>query len=76
MIEQRRWKTEFIDCVIIAQKPKMAPHYDEMRRAISTALEVPKDRVSVKASTTEGLGFLGAGDGIAAIAVSTLVEIS
>lgn len=63
----------FIDAVIIAQEPKLGPHYDDMRRALSKALGLPPSSVSVKASTTEGLGFLGAKEGIAAVAVATVI---
>ncbi|MBN1592477.1 MAG: 2-C-methyl-D-erythritol 2,4-cyclodiphosphate synthase [Candidatus Coatesbacteria bacterium] len=66
----------FIDAVIIAQEPKIGPHYEAMREAISGALEIPSSCVSVKASTTEGLGFLGAKEGIAALAIASVTEMS
>ena len=62
-----------IDSTIIAQKPKMAPHIEKMRENIAEALRIEKDRVSVKATTEEGLGFTGSGEGIAAQA-SCLIE--
>jgi 2-C-methyl-D-erythritol 2,4-cyclodiphosphate synthase len=65
---------QFVDAVIIAQEPKLAPHYSRMRQAIAKALALPDSRVSVKASTTEGLGFLGAKEGIAAVAVASVSE--
>jgi len=58
-----------IDATIIAQKPKLAGYIQEMRKNIATALEISVDCVSVKATTEEGLGFTGIGEGIAAHAV-------
>jgi 2-C-methyl-D-erythritol 2,4-cyclodiphosphate synthase len=59
-----------IDATIIAQEPKMAPHMNEMKINIAAALGISLDRVGVKATTNEHLGFLGRGEGIAAMAVA------
>ncbi|MDY6325562.1 MAG: 2-C-methyl-D-erythritol 2,4-cyclodiphosphate synthase [Catonella sp.] len=64
-----------IDSTVIAQKPKLSPYIDEMRKNIAEALGLPLDRVSVKATTEEGLGFTGEGKGIAAQAVCTIDEM-
>jgi len=61
-----------LDCTIIAQAPKMAPHIPEMRKVIAGLLETEPDRVNVKATTTERLGFAGREEGIAAMAVVLL----
>ena len=61
-----------VDSVIIAQAPKMAPYIAEMQRKIALAMGVEPDLVSVKATTTEKLGYLGKGEGIAAQAVVLL----
>lgn len=58
-----------IDSTLIAQKPKMRPYIDEMKKNIAEACDVAVDRVSVKATTEEGLGFSGSGEGMAAHAV-------
>ena len=58
-----------IDSTLLAQKPKMRPYIDEMRKNIADACGISVDRVSVKATTEEGLGFTGNGDGMAAHAV-------
>lgn len=63
-----------IDAIIVAQKPKMAPHIDEMRKNIAEALGVELKKISVKATTEEGLGFTGSGEGIASQAVCLLEE--
>ena len=60
---------------IVAQRPKMAPHIEEMRRNIAAALHLELDQVNVKATTEEGLGFTGTGEGISAQAVACLDSI-
>ena len=61
-----------IDATVIAQRPKLAPFIQEMRRNIADTLQIPVDAVNVKATTEEHLGFTGNGDGIAAHAVALL----
>lgn len=63
-----------IDSIIVAQKPKLAPHLPAMRENIASALQIPVDRVSVKATTTEQLGFEGKEEGISSYAVCLLQE--
>lgn len=63
-----------IDSVIVAQKPKIAPFINEMVSILAKALEVTVTLVNVKATTTEGLGFTGTGEGIAAYAIASLEE--
>lgn len=65
-----------IDATIIAQAPKMRPYIDEMRKNIATVLGIPVDRVSVKATTEEHLGFTGRGEGISAQAVCSIDLLS
>ena len=64
-----------IDSIVAAQKPKLAPYIEEMRNNIADALEIPVDCVSVKATTTEHLGFEGRGEGISSYAVCLLENI-
>jgi 2-C-methyl-D-erythritol 2,4-cyclodiphosphate synthase len=66
----------FIDCVVVAEAPRIAPHVPEMRRRLAGALGLSPDRVNVKATTAEGLGAIGRGEGIAAHAVATLRQRS
>lgn len=61
-----------IDATIVAQEPKLAPHIPAMRQAIASALALEVDRVSIKATTSDGMGFTGRGEGIAAFAVVLL----
>jgi 2-C-methyl-D-erythritol 4-phosphate cytidylyltransferase/2-C-methyl-D-erythritol 2,4-cyclodiphosphate synthase len=61
-----------LDLTVICEAPKIAPHRDSMRRRLAEILGVDPARVSVKATTTEGLGALGRGEGIAAQAIATV----
>ena len=64
LISEKGYKIENIDATIIAQKPKMAPHIPLMRENIASALNIELDKINVKATTEEGLGFTGEGKGI------------
>ena len=68
-LQQRRWRVGNVDATIIAQAPKMASHIARMTAHIADDLGIAIDRVNVKATTTEKLGFTGRGEGIAAEAV-------
>ncbi len=64
-----------IDATIIAQKPKIAPYREQMRENIAKALNIPISKVSVKATTEEGLGFTGSGEGISSQAIVLLETV-
>ena len=72
LIRERGFGVGNVDATVMAQRPRLAPHIDSMRRCIAGDLDVDPDRVSVKATTTEALGFIGRGEGIAAQAVVLL----
>jgi 2-C-methyl-D-erythritol 2,4-cyclodiphosphate synthase len=61
-----------VDATLIAERPKLAPHLPRMRQVIGEALGLEAARVNVKATTNEGIGAIGRGEGIAAIAVALL----
>ena len=61
-----------VDASVVAEAPRLAPYRDAMRANVAAALSIPEADVSVKATTTDGLGFTGRGDGIAALAVATI----
>jgi 2-C-methyl-D-erythritol 2,4-cyclodiphosphate synthase len=67
------WRLANADCIVIAQAPPVAPHAAQMRALVAGAMRSTADRVSVRGTSTDGLGFTGSGDGIAAQAV-VLVE--
>ena len=75
LLNQNGFKVGNVDSTIIAQKPKMAPHIDAMRKNIAKDLNLEVGAVSVKATTEEGLGFTGEGKGIAAHAVCIIEKI-
>lgn len=64
-----------VDAVIIAQKPKMAPHIPQMKKNLAEAMGISENRVNIKATTEEGLGFTGREEGIASQAVCFLEEV-
>ena len=64
-----------VDAVVLAQRPKLAPHIPLMRDNLARAMGADPDRVNVKATTEEGLGFTGSGEGMAAHAVALIEEI-
>ncbi|MBQ3463858.1 MAG: 2-C-methyl-D-erythritol 2,4-cyclodiphosphate synthase [Clostridia bacterium] len=72
MIEEKGYKVGNVDVTIVAQRPKMSPHIEQMRANIAADLKVSIDAVNVKATTTEKLGFEGRGEGISATAVALL----
>ncbi|WP_213421612.1 2-C-methyl-D-erythritol 2,4-cyclodiphosphate synthase [Bhargavaea massiliensis] len=71
-VEAQGWKLGNVDCTIMAQRPKMAPHIDKIRARIAELLHADVSQVNVKATTTEKLGFVGREEGIAALAVILL----
>ena len=74
-IKSSGYRVENVDSIVVAQKPKLSPYKFQMRKNIAEVLEIPVDRVSVKATTTEKLGFEGRGEGISAQAVVLLRKI-
>ena len=75
MLDEELFIVENIDATIIAQKPKMAPYLQEMRENIAGVLQIDISQVNVKATTEEGLGFTGSGEGIASQAVCLLESV-
>lgn len=76
LVKKKKFILENLDCVVIAQQPKLKPHILAMREVISTLLECDTERISVKATTTEHLGFTGRKEGIAAQCVVLLTSRS
>ena len=74
LLRDRGWHVVNVDATIIAQAPRMAPHIPTMRARLAADLGVDPESVNVKAKTTEKLGFVGRGEGIAAEAIALVVE--
>lgn len=68
LVAEKRGVVSNVDVTVIAQKPKLAPHRGAMRESIATILGIPREDVSVKATTTDHLGFIGRGEGVCAMA--------
>ncbi len=66
LLREHGYRINNIDSIVCAQRPKLAPHIDNMRTTLSEVLQLPKDQISVKATTTERLGFEGREEGISA----------
>lgn len=71
----RRWRVVNVDATIIAQRPRLGPFIDEMRENVAQALGTHKANVSIKATTTDRMGFTGRGEGVAAYAVALLEAV-
>lgn len=76
LLEENLYIIENIDATIIAQRPKMAPHIQTMCENIARVLELEVDQVNVKATTEEGLGFTGTGEGISSQAICAIEKIT
>ncbi len=72
MLKQMQWKIGNLDCTIIAEKPRLSPYISAMRENISSDLSITLSQINIKATTTEGLGFIGQQQGIAAQAMVLL----
>ena len=74
VIEQKGYKVGNVDCTIAMQRPKLRPHIDTMRSTLASVIGIEVDRVSVKATTTERLGFEGREEGVSVHSVVLLYE--
>lgn len=74
LVRSKGWELSNIDATVCAQEPKLNPHIENMRTCLASVLGVDVDDVSIKATTTEHLGFVGRKEGIAAYATALLVE--
>ena len=76
LLEQENYQIVNIDATIIAQKPKMAPHIPQMIQNVARTLKIDESQVNIKATTEEGLGFTGNGEGISSQAICSLLPIT
>ena len=75
LLQQKQARTVNVDATIIAEAPKIVPHVGAMRKELASALQISENSVSIKATTNEGLGTIGRGEGIAAIAIANVEAI-
>lgn len=74
LMKERGFTTNNVDVTVILESPKLASWIPQMRRTLATVLDLPGERVSIKAKTNEGMGLVGRGEGIAVFAVATVEE--
>jgi 2-C-methyl-D-erythritol 4-phosphate cytidylyltransferase / 2-C-methyl-D-erythritol 2,4-cyclodiphosphate synthase len=75
MLREKGWRIVNLDVAVIAERPKVLPMAANIRRVFAAALETTSDRISIKATTNEGLGSIGRGEGIAAFATATIARL-
>jgi len=73
-VRERGWRVSNADVTVVAERPRIGPHRDAMRAAMASALGIAPDDVFVKGKTNEGLGWIGRGEGLACVAVASLVR--
>ena len=74
LLREQSWLISNVDATIVAERPLFRPFFDQMRQNISKALSISRSKVSIKATTSDGLGFTGMGEGIAAYSVALIEE--
>ncbi len=72
LLKEGRWRVSNVDATILAEQPMLRPYMEDIRASLADCLETDIGAVSVKATTTDGLGFIGRGDGIASMAVAVI----
>ena len=75
-LRARGWRANNVDVTVIAEMPRIAPYREAMRDALAAALNLARGSVSVKGKTNEGMGWIGRGEGVACIAVATVVPVA
>ncbi len=75
LVREKGYRVVNADCVVVAQEPRLSPYIDSMRALLASTMRIEPDQVGLKATTTEGMGFTGRGEGIAAIATVLLESI-
>jgi 2-C-methyl-D-erythritol 2,4-cyclodiphosphate synthase len=74
LLEQQGWHITNLDATIIAERPRLSPFSENMRQVIAESLGLHQSQVNVKSTTSDGMGFTGRGDGIAAMAIATIED--
>lgn len=71
-LERKNWKIAHIDAVVVAERPKLGPHFPNMRTALAKSLGISAEQINLKAKTHEGLGEIGRGEAVAAHVIATI----
>jgi len=74
LLEEKHWTIEYVDAVVITEKPKLGPHFPKMREALGRALDIPPEKIHLKAKTNEGVDAIGRGEAIAAHTIALLAQ--
>lgn len=72
MLGEKGWKVENVDCTVTLEEPKVNPHVAEMKRIMAPLMNITEDDISIKATTSEKLGYVGRGEGVNAMAVALI----
>jgi len=72
MLHEKGWQVENVDCTVCLEKPKLNPHIDAMKKVLAPLMNISEDDVSIKATTSEQLGFVGREEGVNAYAVALI----
>ncbi len=72
MLHDKGWRIENVDCTVCLEKPKVSPHVDEMKKVMAALMQIAEDDISIKATTSEKLGFVGREEGVNAYAVALI----
>ncbi|MGH9732064.1 MAG: 2-C-methyl-D-erythritol 2,4-cyclodiphosphate synthase, partial [Candidatus Acidiferrales bacterium] len=71
-LERKNWKIRYIDAIVVAERPKLGPHFPAMRAALAKSLGITSEQINLKAKTHEGLGEIGRGEALAAHVIATI----
>ena len=72
LLKDSGWRATYVDATILAERPALSPFIDRIAQSLATSLRVETGSVNLKAKTTDGLGFIGRGEGVAALSIATL----
>jgi 2-C-methyl-D-erythritol 2,4-cyclodiphosphate synthase len=74
MLNEKGWRIENVDCTITLEEPKVNPHVSAMKKIMAQIMNITEDDISIKATTSEKLGYIGRGEGVNAMAVALIVQ--
>ncbi len=74
MLTEKGWKIENVDCTVALEEPKIKPHIDAMKKVMAPLMQISEDDISIKATTTENLGYVGRSEGVNAYAVALITR--